>query len=66
MGAVNIKFNRLQEDLSLEEVGETRLEQRRGKKIQDLWSCLPWRTVCLVLSLSCLLLIISLNRKGGV
>ena len=63
MGAVNIKFNRLQEDLSLEEVGETRLEQRRVKKIHDLWSCLPWRAVGVVFSLSCLLVIISVNRR---
>ena len=63
MGAVNIKFNRLQEDLSLEEVGETRLEQRRGKKIPDLWSLVSWRAVGVVLSLGCLLTIMSINRR---
>ena len=60
MGAVNVKFNRLQEDLSLEEVGGVHLEQSRGKKIHQI---VPWRALALVLSLLCLLTIMSLNRR---
>ena len=60
MGAANIKFNRLQEDLSLEELGGTQLQQRRVKKINEI---VPWRAVALVLSLFCLLVVISLNRR---
>ena len=62
MGAVNIKFNRLQEDLSMEEVGGSQLEQRRVKKIQEIF---PWRVVAVVVSLFSLVTIMALNRRDS-
>ena len=60
MEGVNVKFTRLQEDLSLDEIGGAQLEQRRVKKIL---STVPWRPVGLVLSLLFLVTMISLNRR---
>ena len=57
---VNVKFTRLKEDLSLDEIGGAQLEQRRVKKIL---STVPWRPVGLVLSLLFLVTMISLNRR---
>ena len=60
MQGVNVKFTRLQEDLSLDEIGRTQLEQRRVKKILEI---VPWRGLGVVLSLLFLVTVISLNRR---
>ena len=55
-----MKFTRLQEDLSLDEIGGAQLEQRRVKKIL---STVPWRPLGVLLSLLFLVTMISLNRR---